>query len=118
MPPDDEDRASLVDMLGFAQEVVEFSRGRKRADLDRDKALLRSLERALELVGECARRISAGTRQAHSDIPWQDIVGMRNIIAHEYGRVDRDEIWKTAERDAPRLVSALESIVAALPPPR
>ena len=35
MPPDDEDRASLVDMLGFAREVVEFSRGRKRADLDR-----------------------------------------------------------------------------------
>ena len=62
MPPDDEDRASLVDMLGFAQEVVEFSRGRKRADLDRDKALLRSLERALELVGECARpEAAAGT---------------------------------------------------------
>jgi len=36
MPPDDEDRASLVDMLGFAREVVAFSRGRSRADLDRD----------------------------------------------------------------------------------
>lgn len=43
---------------------------------------------------------------------------MRNVIAHEYGRVDLDEIWKAAERAAPRLVSALESIVAALPPPR
>jgi len=40
------------------------------------------------------------------------------IIAHEYGRVDLDEIWKTAERDAPSLVSALEAIVATLPPPR
>lgn len=118
MPPDDEDRASLVDMLGFAREVVAFSRGRQRADLDRDRAFLRALERALELVGECARRISPGTRQAHPAVPWRDIVGMRNVIAHEYGRVDLDEIWKTAERDAPRLVSALESIVAALPPPR
>ena len=118
MPPDDEDRASLVDMLGFAREVVEFSRGRQRADLDRDRAFLRALERALELVGECARRISPGTRQAHPAVPWRDIVGMRNVIAHEYGRVDLDEIWKTAERDAPRLVAALESIVAVLPPPR
>ena len=117
MPPDDEDRASLVDMLGFAREVVAFSRGRSRADLDRDRALLRSLERALELVGECARRVSEGTRQAHAAIPWRDIVGMRNIIAHEYGRVDVDELWKTAERDAPRLVSTLKAIVAALPPP-
>lgn len=94
MPPDDEDRASLVDMLGFAREVVEFSRGRRRADLDHDRAFLRALERALELVGECARRISAGTRRAHPAVPWQDIVGMRNVIAHEYGRVDLDEIWR------------------------
>jgi uncharacterized protein with HEPN domain len=42
---------------------------------------------------------------------------MRNIIAHEYGRVDLDEIWKTAQRDAPRLVTQLEKIVASLPPP-
>jgi uncharacterized protein with HEPN domain len=51
-------------------------------------------------------------------IPWRDIIGMRNIIAQEYGRVDLDELWKTAERAAPRLVSTLEAIVAALPPPR
>ena len=43
---------------------------------------------------------------------------MRNIIAHEYGRIDLDEIWKTVERDAPRLVLALEEIVANLPSPR
>jgi len=116
MPP--EDRAWLVDMLGFAREVLAFIQGRVRADLDHDRALLRSLERALELVGECARRISSATRQAHGTVPWQDIIGMRNIIAHEYGRVDLDEIWKTAERDAPLLVSALEAIVATLPPPR
>jgi uncharacterized protein with HEPN domain len=40
------------------------------------------------------------------------------LIAHEYGRVDLDELWKTAQRDAPHLVSTLEAIVAALPPPR
>jgi uncharacterized protein with HEPN domain len=43
---------------------------------------------------------------------------MRNIIAHEYGRVDLDELWKTANRDIPLLVSNLEAIVAGLPPPR
>ena len=45
--------------------------------------------------------------------PWG---GVRD--AHEYGRVDLDELWKTAQRDAPHLVSTLEAIVAALPPPR
>jgi len=116
MQPDGRDSASLVDMLGFAREVVDFVRGRKREDLDIDRAFLRSLERSLELMGECARRISADTRQAHPSIPWQGIVGMRNIIAHEYGRVDPDELWKTAERDVPQLALALEAIVVALPP--
>jgi uncharacterized protein with HEPN domain len=67
---------------------------------------LKALERSLEVVGEYAR------------IAWRDIIGMRNIIAHEYGRVDPDELWTTAIRDAPVLVSELEAIVAALPPPR
>ncbi len=117
MPPEEADRASLVDMLAFAREVAAFIDGRKRADLDRDVAFLRAVERSLELVGECARRISPGTRERYATIPWQKIVGMRNVIAHEYGRVNFDEIWKTAQHDTPSLVSALEEIVAALPPP-
>jgi uncharacterized protein with HEPN domain len=116
MPPEVDDRALLVDMLEFAREVVAFSKGRSRADLDSDKLLLRSLERAL--VGECARRMSTRTRRTYASIPWQDIVGMRNIIAHEYGHIDLDEIWKTAQRDAPRLVMDLEMAVAKLPPPQ
>lgn len=118
MPPEADDRASLVDMLEFAREAVTFAHGRSRADLDLDRVFLRSLERVLELLGECARRISPMTRQAHPAIPWQDIIGMRNIIAHEYGKIDLDEIWRTVQRDAPQLVSALEEIVTKLPPPR
>ena len=72
---DERDPASSVDMLGFAREVVVFIRGRSREDLDSDRAFLRSLERSLELVGECARRISAGTREAYPSIAWRDIIG-------------------------------------------
>ena len=45
------------------------------------------------------------------------MVGMGNIIAHEYGRVNLDQLWRTGHRDIPPLVAALEEIVAALPPP-
>jgi uncharacterized protein with HEPN domain len=79
--------------------------------------LLRALERMLELLGECARRIPEGTRTAHPAIPWKAVVGMRNIIAHQYGRVDLDIVWRTVQRDMPPLVSMLERIVADLPPP-
>lgn len=117
MPPEIEDRASLYDMLVFAREALAFARGRKREDLDQDRGFLRSLERVLELIGEAARRISPATREKHPAIPWKDIIGMRNIIAHEYGKVDLDEIWKATQQDVPRLAAALEEIVATLPLP-
>jgi len=117
MPPEVEDRASLLDMLIFAREAMAFVHGRKRLDLDQDRGFLRSLERVLELVGEAARRISLVTREAHPAIPWKDIIGMRNIIAHEYGKVDLDEIWKATQQDVPRLVATLEEVVASLPLP-
>ena len=117
MPPEKDERATLVDMLEFAREVCSFVDGRSRRDLDADRTLLRALERTLELVGECARRISEGTRLAHPSIPWRVMVGMRNIIAHDYGRVNLDLIWRTAQRDMPPVVAALELLVAALPPP-
>lgn len=118
MPREKNERAVLLDMLEFAREVVSFVQGRTRQDLDADRTLLRALERALELVGECARRVPEEVRSEHPVVPWKAIVGMRNIIAHEYGRVDLDQLWTTAHRDMPPLVFALEKIVASMPPPR
>jgi uncharacterized protein with HEPN domain len=117
MPPEKDERAALVDMLEFAREVCAFVDGRSRQDLDIDRTLLRALERTLELVGECARRIPENTRLAHPSIPWRAMVGMRNIIAHDYGRVNLDLIWRTAQRDMPPVVAALEVVVRTLPPP-
>jgi uncharacterized protein with HEPN domain len=98
MPPEKDERATLVDMLEFAREISAVAKGRSRQDLDTDRMLLRALERMLELFGECARRIPEGTRTAHPAIPWKAVVGMRNIIAHEYGRVDLDIVWRTVQR--------------------
>lgn len=117
MPPETDERAVLLDMLEFAREVVTFIQGRTRQDLDADRTLLRALERTLELVGECARKVPENVRSTHPDVPSKAIVGMRNIIAHEYGRVDPDQVWRTVHRDMPSLVSTLERIVASLPPP-
>lgn len=118
MLPEKDDRATLVDMLEFVREIGTFVEGRSRRDLDTDRTLLRALERMLELVGECARRVSESTRNAHPSIPWRAMIGMRNIIAHEYGRVDLDLVWRTVQRDMPPVAEALELVAASLPPPQ
>src|SRR5947208_14911550 len=98
MPPEKDERAILLDMLESVREVVSFANGRTRQDLDTDRVLLRALERTLELVAECARKVPESVRLAHTVVPRKAMVGMRNIIAHEYGRVNPDQIWRTAHR--------------------
>ena len=70
-----------------------------------------SVVRRLEIIGEAARRVSEETRRQLPQLPWQDMVRMRNIMIHEYDDVDLSLVWDTVQIDLPALVSALERIV-------
>lgn len=67
----------------------------------------------MELIGEAARRVSAGFREKHAQVPWREMIGLRNILAHEYGRIDHARLHATAVKDLPQLIAALEKL---LPP--
>ncbi|MBU3665526.1 MAG: DUF86 domain-containing protein [Chthoniobacterales bacterium] len=64
--------------------------------------------RRLEIIGEAAGRISPDVQKELSSIPFREIRGMRNIIAHHYGEVDLERVWETATRDVPALLKTLE----------
>jgi uncharacterized protein with HEPN domain len=98
-------------MLEHAKEAIEMSQGRSREDLDRDRQLNLSLVRLLEIVGEAASRVSENTRHQHQDIPWPDIVGLRNRLAHGYDEVDFDILWSIIELDLPLLVEKIQTIL-------
>ncbi len=70
-----------------------------------------SMERAMEVVGEAARRVSPEFQSAHGEIPWALIIGQRNILAHEYGEVRSERIWETATVHVPTLIESLELLV-------
>jgi uncharacterized protein with HEPN domain len=57
----------------------------------------------LEIIGEASRNLSDAFLEGHLDIPWQDIIGMRNRIAHAYFAVDLRAVWDTAKTDIPAL---------------
>jgi len=57
----------------------------------------------LEIIGEASRNLSDPFLEEHLDIPWQDIIGMRNRIAHAYFAVDLRAVWDTAKTDIPAL---------------
>jgi uncharacterized protein with HEPN domain len=66
----------------------------------------------LLVLGEAVKRLSGDFRDAHPEVPWRLIAGMRDKLIHHYDSVDLDEVWRVAERDIPYLA---EQIVPLLP---
>jgi uncharacterized protein with HEPN domain len=115
MRPDERDAAYLWDMLDSARTLHGFVSGVTFYNYTRDKKLQLAVERALEIIGEAARRVSEVYRQAHPGIPWQNIIAQRNVLAHEYGEIKQELIWKVATIRIPELINLLEQMMPILP---
>lgn len=100
-------------MLQHASEAVELASTRNRDDLEEERLVELSLVRLVEIVGEAASRVTSETREAHPEIPWREIVGMRNRLIHGYDVVDHDVLWQTIREDLPPLIRQLEKVLAA-----
>lgn len=114
MQPDQNDAGYLWDMLEAAREATHFIRGVSFSGYTRDRMRQRAVERAVEIVGEAASRVSLPFRDAHPEIPWRQIIAQRNVLAHEYGEVLQEKIWRVVVEHIPALVAQLEPLV---PPP-
>jgi len=68
----------------------------------------------IQLIGEAAARLGRAFHQSHPEIPWAQIVAMRNVLVHEYFGVDLEEVWRTVERDLPLLKHQIEALVKRL----
>jgi uncharacterized protein with HEPN domain len=99
-------------MLDNAREAVALGAEKSRGALDEDRLLELGLVRLVEIVGEAAARITAECRTSHPEIPWQQVVAMRNRLVHGYDTVDLDVLWDTITVDLPPLVAQLEKLFA------
>ena len=68
----------------------------------------------LEILGEACKSITAEVRASHADVPWSAIVGMRNVLVHDYFGIDLAEVWSTVDRDLPVLRAQLEAVATEL----
>ena len=102
---------SLCQMLDYSREAVGMMQGQVRADLDTDRKLNLALVRLLEILGEAANRVPPSDRAKYPQIPWPQLVSLRNRLIHGYDQVDFDILWQILTQDLPALTSELEKIV-------
>ena len=105
------DEAYLLDILIAARKARSFVEGISRAEFGQSDLHQSAVIRALEVMGEAGRQISDSTREAHPEIPWEQMSGMRNRLLHEYFRVNVQTVWDTVQNDLPDIIRLIEPLV-------
>ncbi|MBC6476830.1 MAG: DUF86 domain-containing protein [Hormoscilla sp. GM7CHS1pb] len=121
-----DDPVRLHHMLDAAKEAVLFAENRTRIDLESDRMLTLSLVKCIEIIGEAAawlrhaarmagatlrERMTKERQQELPQIPWPQIISMRNRLIHAYFEIDLDAVWDTVTEDIPVLIVELEQII-------
>jgi uncharacterized protein with HEPN domain len=106
-----EDEARIRHMIEMAEAAAQMTVGRSEEALEQDLVLRLALARALEVLGEAASRLSADTRERAPDVPWREIIGMRNRLVHAYFDIDPAIMWKTATVSAPAILPRLRALL-------
>ena len=100
----------IRDILGAISEIEKYA-GLGREALESNELVRVWMVHYLQLIGEAAGKLSGEFRQRHSELPWEEIIAMRNILVHHYFEVDMDEIWSSIEKDLPVLRRRVEEIL-------
>jgi uncharacterized protein with HEPN domain len=108
-----DDQLSMSQMLAHTREAVDLVQGRNRQDLDTDRVFGLAIEHLLEIVGEAANRVTDETQALYPQIPWGQVIGLRNRLIHGYDSIDNDIVWQIVNVDLPTLVITLETIIGS-----
>ena len=105
------DDAYLLDMLLAARKVQDFTKDVDWEQFQDDELVQDAVMRQIQIVGEAARKVSPQCQEAHPQIPWQGIIGMRHRLVHEYFRIIPERVWDVVENDVPELIRHIEPLV-------
>lgn len=89
--------------------AMRFLNGRQREDLLADEVLAAALTQKIIVIGEAAGAVTSATKRRLPDVPWQLMIGMRNVVVHAYWEIDRGELWRTVTEDLPSVIEALDA---------
>ena len=98
-------------MLDAILEIQSFTAGLNLETFSQDRKTTRAVAFDFVILGEALRHIPAEVRSRNPQIPWANIRGMRNVIAHDYGSFDPEIVWKTIHSNLPPLVPILRHLL-------
>jgi uncharacterized protein with HEPN domain len=104
----------LNDIIESIADIKEFTKEMTIEDFVKDRKTTKAVVRCLEIIGEAANKIPQHIRNRYAGMPWEEISGMRNKIAHEYFGIDLNIVWQTIEEDIEPLASTVSQMLKDL----
>jgi len=108
------DLVKCEDMRLYAQRAKEFLGSRSQDEFLADEMVQAAVVRCIEVIGEAARLVSEDTRRRAPETPWPLITGMRHVLAHDYGTVDLERVYRVVTEQLPELLTHLRTLIANL----
>ena len=107
------DQQRLTDIVEALDWIARAIAGRTEADFLGDETLCYAVAQKLPIVGEAVARLSPEVTTRYNSVPWPDIVGLRNILVHEYFGIHWPLVWQTATDHAPALGAQVAAMIHA-----
>lgn len=104
----------FLDIAVSCRKIVRYTKGMDHEEFASNPMVIDAVIRNLEVIGEAVNKIPSEIRSGIPDIPWSDIVGLRNKVIHEYFDVNIPIIWETATKDIPVFQKQVRSVIRAL----
>lgn len=103
----------LKDIEASCSRILEYTRGLSQDEALTEQMRLDAILMNLHTIGEAVKNLPEAIREGHSDVPWRQISGMRDFVAHVYFAIDLGIIWDTIQNDVPSLLSRIKKIIKA-----
>ena len=105
------DSGYLLHILIAARKVRIWTADQTWEEFSENEVVQSAALHQIGVIGEAARKLSPEIRAAHPELPWSQIVGMRNTVVHEYFRIELTKVWSIIQTDIPVLIAVVEPLV-------
>lgn len=95
--------ATYVNQILEAIDKIEKYTANGKSEFMQSQLIQDAVIRNVEVIGEISKRVSAGFRTYHYEVPWKQMAGIRDVLIHDYDSVDLEIVWNVVIRELPKV---------------